>query len=816
MKTKTTLLLLLFLFTSTIYSQSDTDPDNLGGPVYVGTIPALTVPSNDAKLMRSSTSRFKREAVNTTNLEWPNAGAVHIEKTAQATTFPDKWKINVMVEGKNIPKTTDVILVIDDSGSMGSNSKMTTAKEAAKKFVNELLTNSTGIRVAIVTINSEKSSGVPQIDHAFTDDRSQLLNSINSISAAGGTNLQGGFYAARSLMDISVASKKVVILLSDGEPTYSYKSTPSISIDMNCENKSNFSIVRESFEREHLTVSASNYLNVTGNGSNFKFALYSKNITCGAEKYDIIAGNHGIPTAYEAALLINSGVDVYTIGFGVSAGGEAEKTLQKSQSKGYYPANTSNIQNIYSAIRSNISYAATNAILTDPMSGYIVLDANVVPSFSVLPIDTGDVVISKGTINFTQNGYVLNDPNVPSSGNSNLIKWKITWNIGTVSELGENMNYFVTLAPNTNPTLLYDANEQTYMDYTDVNGNTTANQKTPNNFTIPKVSGGKGSIEIIYYAVNSAGEPINSSGTVVNKENALKLIPGNSNYFKFNNETALTLNQSYSVNPDASYQSNNNSYQLFCSFGDTDSTPTATDPNKKVWFGYFIDTPPIASDQTECSDGTATQKLTATATTTTGTIKWYLLETGGAVINDPVQIGVGTTTYYAEVSDGSCTTVKRTPVKLTIKLSPVAVITSSKGLELNCTIPSTTLTASGGTSYLWSNGETTPSITVTTADKFSVIVTNENGCTATTCATTTLDTTVPLAVITSSNGLELNCTIPSTILTVSGGTSYLWSNGETTPSITVTTADKFSVIVTNENGCTATTCATTTLDNAVP
>ena len=42
------------------------------------------------------------------------------------------------------------------------------------------------------------------------------------------------------------------------------------------------------------------------------------------------------------------------------------------------------------------------------------------------------------------------------------------------------MYYYVTMTPNTDPTILYDANEQTYMDYTDVNGNPNAHQEYPN------------------------------------------------------------------------------------------------------------------------------------------------------------------------------------------------------------------------------------------------------------------------------------------------------------------------------------------------
>src|SRR5690606_24722666 len=150
---------------------------------------------------------------------------------------------------------------------------------------------------------------------------------------------------------------------------------------------------------------------------------------------------------------------------------------------------------------------------------------------------------------------------------------------------------------------------------------------------------------------------------------------------------------------------------------------------------------------------------------------------------------------------------------------PVAEITNNNGLALSCTVTSTTLTASGGVSYLWSNGETTPSITVTTADTFTVTVTGENGCTATASETVTLDNTLPTAAI-ANDGLELSCNITSLTLTASGGVSYSWSNGSTvvgtSAALEVSAAGTYTVTVTGENGCTATASETVTLDHTLP
>ncbi|MGV8946041.1 MAG: gliding motility-associated C-terminal domain-containing protein, partial [Lutibacter sp.] len=134
---------------------------------------------------------------------------------------------------------------------------------------------------------------------------------------------------------------------------------------------------------------------------------------------------------------------------------------------------------------------------------------------------------------------------------------------------------------------------------------------------------------------------------------------------------------------------------------------------------------------------------------------------------------------------------------------PTAVVVNNNGLALDCNTPSTTLTASGGVSYLWSTGATTASITVSTGGIYTVTVKGANGCSATSSVTTTLDSTQPVAVIANNNGLTLDCNTTSTTLMASGGVSYLWSTGATTASIAVSKGGTFTVRVTGANGCSA-------------
>ncbi|WP_271407222.1 Ig-like domain-containing protein, partial [Tenacibaculum soleae] len=83
----------------------------------------------------------------------------------------------------------------------------------------------------------------------------------------------------------------------------------------------------------------------------------------------------------------------------------------------------------------------------------------------------------------------------------------------------------------------------------------------------------------------------------------------------------------------------------------------------------------------------------------------------------------GTVTItYTITSAGGC--IDESDVVVTVNETPTASITNDHGLALSCTTPSTTLTASGGTSYSWSDGSTVvgtnAGLTVTTAGTFTV------------------------------------------------------------------------------------------------
>jgi gliding motility-associated-like protein len=209
--------------------------------------------------------------------------------------------------------------------------------------------------------------------------------------------------------------------------------------------------------------------------------------------------------------------------------------------------------------------------------------------------------------------------------------------------------------------------------------------------------------------------------------------------------------------------------------------------------------------------GSTTQLASATsggAWTSTNTAVATVSSTG---VVTGITTGTTTISYTVTNSVGCIGVVSAT---INVNTLPTAVITPSGSTTL-CDGGSVTLTASTGSSYLWSNGLQTQSITVGNAGNYSVIVTNAAGCSTTSAPVAVIVNALPSATI-SANGPTTFCQGGSVTLTASSGTSYAWSNGATTSSITVNTSGNYSVTITNANGCSATSASVAVTVNTLP
>ena len=104
----------------------------------------------------------------------------------------------------------DIVLVLDVSGSM-AGSPMEETKKASVKFIDTILDEDASI--GIVTYDDSASM---QAD--FSVDKAALETTVSGIYDGGSTNIEAGLAEADSMLRTSGARKKIIVLMSDGEP----------------------------------------------------------------------------------------------------------------------------------------------------------------------------------------------------------------------------------------------------------------------------------------------------------------------------------------------------------------------------------------------------------------------------------------------------------------------------------------------------------------------------------------------------------------------------------------------------------------------
>lgn len=147
---------------------------------------------------------------------------------------------------------------------------------------------------------------------------------------------------------------------------------------------------------------------------------------------------------------------------------------------------------------------------------------------------------------------------------------------------------------------------------------------------------------------------------------------------------------------------------------------------------------------------------------------------GTIVANGQIELLEGSTLYGRGLTRAGAILLHNNIVNLA--LPPVASIITANGPTTFCEGGSVIL--SGNVGGIWSTGETTESITVTTSGDFFVTNTNEFGTVESNHIIVTVN---PLPVISISGETEF-CQGESTILTATAGVSYLWNTNATTQS----------------------------------
>ena len=247
--------------------------------------------------------------------------------------------------------------------------------------------------------------------------------------------------------------------------------------------------------------------------------------------------------------------------------------------------------------------------------------------------------------------------------------------------------------------------------------------------------------------------------------------------------------------------------------------------------------PPVSGgDKSYCAGGVIPA---LTATVLTGeTVDWYSTSSGGAPILSgslsytPTAPG----TYYALARNttSNCVSGTRTPVILTMNPLPTPTLTSSEPDNIFCAGTSVIFTAGGGTGFNFRVGgisvqngvsATYTTSTLTNGQVVDVIVTNALGCIATSAAITNTVNALPVPTLTSSDADNRICAGTSVTFTGGGGTGYNFRVGglsvqngasPTYTTSSLTNGQVVDVIVTNANGCIATSAGITNSVYVIP
>nr|WP_321226064.1 T9SS type A sorting domain-containing protein [uncultured Psychroserpens sp.] len=204
----------------------------------------------------------------------------------------------------------------------------------------------------------------------------------------------------------------------------------------------------------------------------------------------------------------------------------------------------------------------------------------------------------------------------------------------------------------------------------------------------------------------------------------------------------------------------------------------------------------LLDDSVNANAGADTEICIGESTTLTAiggtTYLWSTGETTASIEVSPIEITTYTVTVYSVSGNNS----EEDSVIVTVNELPIA--NAGDDVEI-CSGNATTLTASGGSTYLWSTGETTETITVIpNATTIYTVEVFENNCSSTDQAQVTVN---DLPETNAGNDVSI-FDGESTILTASGADSYVWSTGETITSITVSPTSTTTYTVTgNTNGC---------------
>ncbi|TDM14931.1 SpaA isopeptide-forming pilin-related protein [Macrococcus bovicus] len=290
-------------------------------------------------------------------------------KAAQPTSTPNEYAIDLKTQGRvaSTVEPLDIVLVLDVSASMNElsvdkNKKITNMYNSVKSFVQEITKANTStksmVRISVVTFGSHASQPSP-----FETSAAAIINRLPSTTATGE---EGGTFTQQAL-NTGIRSfenngnKKVMIVMTDGAPTFSYLGKVGTTAKTITE-----------FDETKIKGSGRSY-SLDGN----KILSYDTNQY--SLRNSVVVDNNGDPTISQANKNKHDypSVNIFSVGMDTAGGSSGATVTQMNEVLNAIASKQDNslsvsgssegLNNAISKISQSISNSISNGGVTDPI-----------------------------------------------------------------------------------------------------------------------------------------------------------------------------------------------------------------------------------------------------------------------------------------------------------------------------------------------------------------------------------------------------------------------------------------------------------------
>lgn len=447
---------------------------------------------------------------------WDPLLIIFKDKKAQATI--DGHLVNVA-----FPTSREVLKNTKRGSTYKKTTKIESAQDAAKEFISTLLATEemkTVNRIGIVSYSSSGyGKGTVYKDSELSNNDVSLCGAIDNIVADGGTHIQAGIAQAQNMLSSSNANNKYIVVLSDGEPTFSYKATAAKSATAD-----DFALNYPTDVGYKLTEFNSTVLGTGGNyyynSSDYYYARGDLNhywvegywVTFLGIRLYYVDGywedrwveeykvkDNGIPTISQALLAKQAGIEIYSVGFDVTGITDAVYTMKNiaSSDNNFYLA-TDDLSQVFTDIAGKILIAGTNAVVNCPKGD----NDSIGYYFEILQDSSHQITVSQGVVKVSSDKKAL-DWDLGTTGTG-----------GDITESPAVLTYYIKLIVTGGTVIENDTLLETGGIASVVYKNYLGNW-CKRNFPPAPLTAESGMLIVKYYLSDKDGNAINNKGVII-------------------------------------------------------------------------------------------------------------------------------------------------------------------------------------------------------------------------------------------------------------------------------------------------------------